>query len=1228
MTVLASCAAVRNPPSAERFYNTTELTEFIERAETRVISFEASEGTFLNIDVSPDGDYLAFDLLGDIYLLPISGGTAVPILTGRAWTSSPRFSSDGRSIFFVSDQEEFKNIWQVDLSSRVTTQLTDVSGDIETINWSHNRKTLIAGVSAAKTDGIETILHNVDPFTGKLTAIEDLKPFFDVNSLQRFRSSPVSTFSGASDWTGHFFFSDLAFDSEVGRPIMRLHKFDPRTGQRIELTQNSDVSEFKPQSSPNGKFLAYIRQYNDRRTELRLLEVASGEDRLLTTLSNADDSTYYATHDSWPNYAFTPDSDTIVLWDAGQLRRISISTSESKLIPYNVNVEFETLERIVPSDPKYIEQRYAKVIRWPSVSAKEDQLTFAALGHIWIQNLGSGETRKLTGDSEFGYMPTFSPDGTQIAYISYEQEEAGYGPARLVVANVNGVSPIRIVLVEPHRRLLLPKWSPDGKRIAIIRESSEVSEASPLIGEVEFGWINMESRKFTSVSRAPTSAGYAMRFHFSRYIGFDDSGERILFSHPISRTATELRIANLDGSEQRRLTTVRNSQRIVPSPDLTHLAATGLLGQLFIVPFSENGSANEIDLSRTPTSPISQNAVYYENWSSENLVTYGLANSVFEHDVRNSEATRHSIKIAIGNQNDRTSVALVGAKIVTVSGDKGAGEIIDDGVIVFRGSKITSVGQKAFIEVPNDALLIDASNKIIIPGLIDTHYHRIGGRGDSSGYRFPNTGFQDRTAIAYGVTSAWEPGGVGSDGAPATADLQAAGRILGPRWAHSAMGSVKSPLERLLHHTDADLAVLHRKTIGASLIKEYLTPKRSQRQWLGSAARNAGVGVISHIDNFEDMITYLSDGFTGGDHPYIPAPLYNDVKEVMAQTGYIWTPNIVITLGSIGSTRDKDRYFWRLIQQTRPKELEKFEALTGRSIDVVNPSVPYALHRVSRVANAVADAAKQGIRIGVSAHNMPAIGLHQEMWHLTEGGMPIADVLRATTMTNAEKIGWQHHTGSIEVGKLADFLVLDRDPLVDILNSLSIAYTVQGGRFYDAIEAENTDPIRFPFCTPNLTGNQLCRDNSNNLSRSLAWLRNNSERENVTVLPSGLQYMILEDGNPWAESMVPNSYVCTHASGHLISGHTFWHQTPPEEAISFKSDEVIRGWGEILTLMHPGDVWEVYVPPSLGYAADGWGDVIGPHEALIFKIWFYGSSMHPFEPGVDCREQLALQTVQ
>src|SRR5215471_5047001 len=95
------------------------------RADARKIQFQTSEGTWMSVDVSPDGKTLVFDLLGDLYTLPIAGGDAKSLTHGVSWDMQPRFSPDGKHIAFTSDRDGGDNIWIVPSSGGEPTQVTD-----------------------------------------------------------------------------------------------------------------------------------------------------------------------------------------------------------------------------------------------------------------------------------------------------------------------------------------------------------------------------------------------------------------------------------------------------------------------------------------------------------------------------------------------------------------------------------------------------------------------------------------------------------------------------------------------------------------------------------------------------------------------------------------------------------------------------------------------------------------------------------------------------------------------------------------------------------------------------------------------------------------------------------------------------------------------------------------------------------------------------------------------
>src|SRR5262245_46910881 len=87
-------------------------------APTRTMSFETDEGTFMCVDVSPDGTTVLFDLLGDLYTIPIAGGTPTAISSGIDWDRCPRYSPNGKQVAFISDRVGIENLWILDLESR------------------------------------------------------------------------------------------------------------------------------------------------------------------------------------------------------------------------------------------------------------------------------------------------------------------------------------------------------------------------------------------------------------------------------------------------------------------------------------------------------------------------------------------------------------------------------------------------------------------------------------------------------------------------------------------------------------------------------------------------------------------------------------------------------------------------------------------------------------------------------------------------------------------------------------------------------------------------------------------------------------------------------------------------------------------------------------------------------------------------------------------------------
>ena len=1019
----------------------------------------------MNLDVSPDGESLVFDLLGDIYSLPIKGGEAVALTSGRAWDQAPRFSSDGESIYLVSDRIGFKGIWRLTLSDGRLEQVT-ARNDIEirgTPNWSQADGRLLVGVAdVASGTNADVVLNLVNAANGTMSAIDSpIGPSYDWGA-QRFLRDIRFKFSGVQTADSQVYFSERRMRDRVAK----LYHFEPSTQTATQLTpKNAEYSEFKPQLSHDGRTLAYFRQYNNRLTQIRVLDLATGQDREVIELQDAEDASYVVLDDARPNYSFTADDRALVFWHDGQIKRVGLADGVVDIVPFTVRVEREVAERVRAVHGSFIENTSARIIRWPSLSSDSRKLAFAAIGHVYIKDLDTGVIQRLTASDEFEYMPAISPDGKFVAYVSIALNDKEDTVARLMIADIRAKTQ-RELLRHPNETYFLPQWSPDGSMIALIREVR--GEIGP---QGSFGWTTITDPRFREVAAAPVSTDLSSLNIFARSVGFDHTGENLLFTYPRSvppdptsaatvlKSETVLESATLTGSF-RSVLAVGSAEvgGISPAPNLDKLALTRADGSVWIVPFAS-------DNEPVATSTLGANARrvtnggYYVTWNQSDKLTFGFGKHVYLFSTDSLDTETLPIEVEYPRFWQHRPVAFVGARIITMSSRRGAGDIFEQGTLLLVGRRIAAVGPMTSVPIPSEFIVIDATGKTLMPGLLDTHYHRIGGDLASSAFQMPNSRFSDYSAMAFGVTTAWEPGGSRNDGVPATADLQTAGRIIGPRWSYAGQVVAGLPHDSLASNADTISTVTQRHSLGVDVIKEYNVPTREQRQQLVDAASKKGLGLVSHIESFDGMMTRVVDGYTGGDHPYIPVPFFKDVRELLRQTGYVWTPNIVITTGTVRSDGRQNSFFCRAFFDWKKRQGPQNRAANpGCLYSKPNETLPFEVSRSGRVARQAALAADAGVHVGVSAHGMPGANLHREMWSLWKGGMPIEDVLQATTIGNAEKLGLQREVGSLAVGKMSDFLVLDENPLDNILNTLSIRYTIQGGIIYDAETAERITP--------------------------------------------------------------------------------------------------------------------------------------------------------------------------
>jgi len=286
-------------------------------------------------------------------------------------------------------------------------------------------------------------------------------------------------------------------------------------------------------------------------------------------------------------------------------------------------------------------------------------------------------------------------------------------------------------------------------------------------------------------------------------------------------------------------------------------------------------------------------------------------------------------------------------------------------------------------------------------------------------------------------------------------DLMEIGQLVGPRLYSTGPGVFSMDNIRSLEDA-RDVLRRYSDHYNTKTIKQYLAGDRKVRQWVIMAAKELGLTPTTEGgSNFTMNLTLMQDGYAGLEHALPISPFFGDVVKLGAASGITYTPTLIVSYGGpMGrqyylTTTNVDEE-QRLRRFTPHDELDKWKNTNwNRSDQYVFP-----LH-----AKQLAKWVEGGGRIGLGSHGeVQGIGAHWELWMLASGGLKPHAALRAATLGSADAIGFAKDLGSLEVGKLADLIVLDANPLDDIKNSIRIAHVMKNGRLYDASTLDETYP--------------------------------------------------------------------------------------------------------------------------------------------------------------------------
>ena len=1044
--------------------------------EKQTITIDTNETTWSNLDVSPDGKSIVFDMLGDLYIMPIGGGKATALTSDMGWNIQPKFSPDGKHIAFISDRAGGDNLWVMDVDGKNLRQVSkEVNNIVHNPAWSPDGQYIAVKqgqVTGRTIPGGSIRMYHISGGKGVL-----VRERLHGAKSQKNVAEPAFSHDGKKIYYSVDATSGVRWEYNKNSldAVFEIRSWDLATGEEETVIRGAGGA-IRPTVSPDGKSIAFVKREdngNEMIGSLYIKDLHSGVETRVYAGLDRDLQEANGAHGNTPSFAYTPDGKSLVFWAKGVFNRVNIASHEVNVIPTRVVAEKQITPALRFAVDVAPDTFKVKLARWSQISPNGETALFQALGYLYVKDIASGKVKRLTKQTDhFEFYPSYSRDGKSIVYTTWSDKDLG----AIRVVSANGGKG-KVITQEPGH-YISPSFSPNGKNV--------------LFKKVTGGYLlSGDWSMHPGIYLVNANGGEAKRIiKHGDNPHFGADSERIYFSTMSDATHRELKSVNLNGQEERSHFKGDYVFDFKVSPNGQYVAFIEHFNT-FVAPFTSTGKTLSINKGEKafPVKQVSKYSGDFLNWKADSsALTWAFGPTLYQRKLTDTfafvagasdntdELTAEGIDLSFEQKADKPEgmIALVGGKVVTMRNAENEQEIIDNGVILIKENRIVAVGKQGELDVPSTAKVMDISGKTVIPGLIDAHAH-----GSYGSYNLqPQQNWNQYSNLSFGVTTIHDPSNNSAE-VFSMAELQRTGLTVAPRtysvgrilYAGHAPG-YKTPISNL---EDAEFHVKRLKDAGAISVKSYNHPRRETRQQVLEAAKNMEIMVVPEGGSkFQHNMNMIVDGHTGVEHA-LPIPnIYSDIEQMWGQTNVGFTPTFVVAYGGISG----EEYWY---QHTNVWENERLMSFVPEYVvkpRSIRPSkAPERHYNHINVAKTAKQLRDKGVTVHIGAHGQrEGLAAHWELWSMAQGGFTPWQALRSGTIDGARYLGMDRDLGTIEQGKLADLAIIDGDVLSNIRDSEKVAYTVINGRVYDAAtmnEIGNYDNKRQPFFFENGAQTQM-----------------------------------------------------------------------------------------------------------------------------------------------------------